>query len=86
MERRERLKKIIATREGDIDIELPSTAGAMLVDEAPVQTDLFYTEGGEGLKKARMELAGASLRHAQQRLAQARALREDPFATQVSPG
>lgn len=68
MERRERLKKIIAQREGEVEIDLPSLAGQSVVQEVEVQREIFYTEGSDELKAARVELAHFSLRRAKQRI------------------
>ncbi|GLC45347.1 hypothetical protein PLESTB_000312800 [Pleodorina starrii] len=77
MERRERLKRIIAQREGEVDLDLPTTE-QLLVEEVAVQKELFYTEGPDELRTARLALARYSLVRAKARLLGAKRRRDDP--------
>lgn len=83
MERRERLKKIIAQREGEVEIDLPSLAGQTLIQEVEVQREIFYTEGPEALKAARVEIAQFSLRNAKARITGAKRRAADLELRQV---
>ncbi|KXZ52453.1 hypothetical protein GPECTOR_9g497 [Gonium pectorale] len=78
MERRERLKRLIASRDGEVDLELPTTTEAMVTEEVAVQKELFYTEGPEELRAARAALARYSLTRAKARLQGAKRRRDDP--------
>ncbi|EFJ41018.1 hypothetical protein VOLCADRAFT_84238 [Volvox carteri f. nagariensis] len=82
MERRERLKRIIAQRDGELDLDLPTTEQT-LVEEVAVQK-LFYTEGPDELRTARLALTRYSLLRAKARLLGAKRRREDPGALQAS--
>ena len=83
MERRERLKKIVAER-GDggaaavAGLEGAPVTGAVVIEqEVAVQKEVFYTEGSEDLKAARLEIARWSLPRAAARVRAARRLRAD---------
>ncbi|KAG2441873.1 hypothetical protein HXX76_003480 [Chlamydomonas incerta] len=79
MERRERLKRIIAQRDGEVDLDLANTSVTdQVVEEVEVQKEKFYTEGPEELRTARMAIARYSLLRAKARLQGAKRRREDP--------
>ncbi|GFR45922.1 hypothetical protein Agub_g7380 [Astrephomene gubernaculifera] len=80
MERRERLKRLIAQRgEGEVELELQLPGGEqqLLEEEVAVQKELFYTEGSEALRSARRTLAAYSLLAAKGRLRGAKRRREE---------
>ncbi|GIL66866.1 hypothetical protein Vafri_20334 [Volvox africanus] len=83
MERRERLKRIIAQRDGEVELDLPTTE-QLLSEEVAVQKELFYTEGPDELRAARLALARFSLVRAKGRLLGAKRRREDPDALPVA--
>jgi hypothetical protein len=64
-ERRERLQKIVALRTEPLP-EQP-IIGQLVVEQLEAATELFYTEGPEGLKAARQKIAAWSLRRSKQR-------------------
>ena len=76
MERRERLRTLLAALDAADGGELPAPADAEMLTEAPPMAELFYTEGSEALLAARMQIASQSLRAAATRLAAARARAE----------
>ncbi|KAG2485719.1 hypothetical protein HYH03_015603 [Edaphochlamys debaryana] len=81
MERRERLKRLIAQRgDGDeiLALELPTGGDQTLLEEVAVQKELFYTEGPEELRSARTAIARFSLVRAKGRLLRAKRRREEP--------
>lgn len=78
MERRERLKRFIAEREGQIDLDLPTANDGVIVEEVQVQKELFYTEGTDELREARLGVAHWSLKRAKERLLRAKRRRDDP--------
>jgi hypothetical protein len=70
MERRDRLKKIVAERGDDAAAALDGApvTGAMVVEEAAVvQKELFHTEGPPELQQARLDIARWSLKRARNR-------------------
>lgn len=71
MERRERLRKLLAEREaaGEGAIDGAPLIGQVVVEEVEMQRELFYTEGEEALLKARKAIAEWSLPRAAQRIA-----------------
>ena len=85
MERRERLKKVLAEREaaGEM-VDGAPLVGQVVMEEVAVQKELFYTEGAEDLKEARNNLADWSLKRAAGRLRAAQQQRRDLEALRVS--
>eukprot|EP00201_Polytomella_parva_P006267 CAMPEP_0175085054 /NCGR_PEP_ID=MMETSP0052_2-20121109/28430_1 /TAXON_ID=51329 ORGANISM="Polytomella parva, Strain SAG 63-3" /NCGR_SAMPLE_ID=MMETSP0052_2 /ASSEMBLY_ACC=CAM_ASM_000194 /LENGTH=563 /DNA_ID=CAMNT_0016356983 /DNA_START=234 /DNA_END=1921 /DNA_ORIENTATION=+ len=88
MERRERLKKLFATRESELDFSALTNVieppGSTLADSdalPPRPTEIFYTEGIPGLRAARLAIAEYSLPRAQRRLDLARHLYADVEAS-----
>ncbi|KAF8062934.1 hypothetical protein HT031_003773 [Scenedesmus sp. PABB004] len=75
MERRERLRKVLAEREaaGEGAPDGAPLIGQVVVEEVVMQRELFYTEGSDGLVAARRAIAAWSLPRAAARLADARA-------------
>jgi U4/U6 small nuclear ribonucleoprotein PRP4 len=78
-----RLRKLLAgmNEEAAVAALGPPTDLEMAEAEAAVavpQSEIFYTEGGAGLRAARLEVAQFSLRRAALRLAAARRQRGDP--------
>ncbi|KAF6260005.1 WD40-repeat-containing domain protein [Scenedesmus sp. NREL 46B-D3] len=71
MERRERLRKHLAEREaaGEGAPDGAPLIGQVVVEEAEMQRQLFYTEGDEALLAARKAIAAWSLPRAAERLA-----------------
>jgi len=67
MERRERLRQLLAEADAADGGELPAPADAEVLTEAPV-AELFYTEGSDALLQTRLSLARSSLLAAQARL------------------
>lgn len=76
MERRERLKRIVAER----GVPLTSAHGAsgqdIVVEVSKNQKELFYTEGTDALMLARKEIAAWSLMEAKNRIGGAKRKRE----------
>lgn len=67
MERRERLKYLVALK----DVVLPPTYGGTMYDSNIIidnQKELFFTEGAAGLLECRKELARWSLERAKERI------------------
>lgn len=73
MERRERLRALLASLDEADGGELPAPVDAQLLSEAPAEAELFYTEGNDALLTSRLEVAAFSLRAAAARLSAARA-------------
>lgn len=75
MERRERLRRIIAERDlGDV----AGRPGQIVVEHVVTQhKELFYTEGDDALKSARKDIAQWSLKRAAQRVRSAKRKRDD---------
>lgn len=78
MERRERLRKMLATMDEGRAAALAASNEVAMEEAAPLPKELFYTEGAEELKQARIEIAEFSLRRAAARLAAAKRRRLDP--------
>jgi U4/U6 small nuclear ribonucleoprotein PRP4 len=83
MERRDRLQKLLAGMDEEQAVAAlgPPTEQEMAEAEAAVAvpaTEVFYTEGSQQLKAARLEIANFSLRRAALRLSSARRQRSDP--------
>lgn len=82
MERRDRLRKLLAAmgEEAAVAALGPPTDEEMAEAEAAAvpTTEVFYTEGSEALRTARLEVAQFSLRRAAARLAVAQRRRESP--------
>eukprot|EP00195_Chlamydomonas_chlamydogama_P009404 CAMPEP_0202890186 /NCGR_PEP_ID=MMETSP1392-20130828/686_1 /ASSEMBLY_ACC=CAM_ASM_000868 /TAXON_ID=225041 /ORGANISM="Chlamydomonas chlamydogama, Strain SAG 11-48b" /LENGTH=463 /DNA_ID=CAMNT_0049573717 /DNA_START=97 /DNA_END=1488 /DNA_ORIENTATION=- len=76
MERRERLRKVMAQRDAEL-AEAPAVGQLVVEEAAALRTELFYTEGPEELKEARMSIAHFSLKAAARRIAGAKRRRED---------
>ena len=72
MERRERLRALLAAMDQADGGELPAPADAELLAEAPALPELFYTEGSSELMAARMAIASYSLPRTAARLAAAK--------------
>ena len=76
MERRDRLKRLVAER----DIPLATTMGdggkEVVVAVSAAQRELFHTEGTEELLAARMQFANWSLKRAKERILSAKRKRE----------
>ena len=88
MERRDRLKRLLAEKEAEGE-ELPDVAPYLgqprVVEETVAEAqELFYTEGSEELRRARLDIAQFSLERAKHRIAGAKRRRQDPIADQVS--
>jgi U4/U6 small nuclear ribonucleoprotein PRP4 len=73
MERRERLRAMLAALDAQDGGELPAPADAEMLAEAPAEPELFYTEGSAELLAARAAIADYSLPRAAARLEAARA-------------
>ncbi|KAL3132459.1 hypothetical protein ABBQ32_009012 [Trebouxia sp. C0010 RCD-2024] len=81
MERRARLRKIMATMDDEDDRKAALPGGAFeeeYEEAAPPKKELFYTEGPASLKQARLQTALFSLDRAASRLAGAKRKRESP--------
>ena len=76
MERRERLRQLLASMDAADGGELPAPADAEVLTGLPPPAELFYTEGGEALLQARLRLAQSSLAACAARLASERELHE----------
>eukprot|EP00891_Asterochloris_glomerata_P000483 jgi/Astpho2/483/e_gw1.00011.43.1_t len=79
MERTQRLRHLLATMDDD-DERRQRLAGVQFEEpaEAAPQKELFYTEGPQDLKAARLRLAHYSLQAAKARIAGAKRKRDDP--------
>jgi U4/U6 small nuclear ribonucleoprotein PRP4 len=73
MERRERLRALLAALDQQDGGELPAPADAEMLAEAPAEPELFYTEGSAELLVARAAVADFSLPRTAARLAAERA-------------
>ena len=76
MERRERLRLLLAGLDAADGGELQAPADAEVLTGAPPKAELFYTEGGDALLQARLLLAKYSLAAASKRLQAERELWE----------
>lgn len=81
MERRERLRKLVAERQGE-GLPLPLVGQLVVQEKAPVQREVFFTEGPEGLKAARLDMARWSLVRARDRIREAKRRKENDIARQ----
>ncbi|KAI8471206.1 MAG: WD40-repeat-containing domain protein [Monoraphidium minutum] len=77
MERRDRLKKIVAEREVTGLDGAPVTGSLVLEEQVAVQRETFYTEGPQELARARMDLTVWSIGRAAARVRAAKRARED---------
>ncbi|KAL6751821.1 WD40-repeat-containing domain protein [Haematococcus lacustris] len=85
MERRERLRRLLAQQEAEL-AEAPAVGQVVVTQLAPVQTEKFYTEGSEALKAARTSIALWSLQRAAVRLAAAKRRRDDEETRMTATG
>ena len=83
MERRERLRKLVAEHEGDLPLE-GAAVGQLVVEEVVSQRELFFSEACEELVAARRQIGEYSVRRAKKRLATARERQEDESRYRVS--
>ncbi len=81
MERRERLRKVVAQQDAEM-AEAPMQ-GQIIVEELAPSSELFYTEGSDELKAVRGGFAQYSLKQAYQRIAGAKRRRDDPALHKV---
>ncbi len=83
MERRDRLRKLVAEREAADLGGLPSMGAIEVVEEEKLQTEVFYTEGTDELLSARKGIAQWSLRRAAARTSAAKRRKTDEGGLQV---
>ncbi|GMH40875.1 hypothetical protein BSKO_08779 [Bryopsis sp. KO-2023] len=76
MERRERLKRIVAERDVPLSAAHGESGQEMLIEVQKDQKEVFYTEGVEELMSARQEIAQWSLVRGKSRIATAKRKRE----------
>lgn len=86
MERRDRLKKIIAEKEITGLAGAPVTGALELEEQVVEQKEVFYTEGTEELQQARMAIAMWSVPRAAARVRAAKRLREDLGSLKAAKG
>ncbi|DBB14069.1 TPA: hypothetical protein ACH3X3_001030 [Trebouxia sp. C0006] len=87
MERRARLRKIMATMDDEDERKAALPGGAFeeeYEEAAPPKKELFYTEGSALLKQARLHIAHFSLDRAAARLAGAKRKRESPDEDEIA--
>eukprot|EP00242_Pyramimonas_sp_CCMP2087_P002515 CAMPEP_0198232380 /NCGR_PEP_ID=MMETSP1445-20131203/115701_1 /TAXON_ID=36898 /ORGANISM="Pyramimonas sp., Strain CCMP2087" /LENGTH=521 /DNA_ID=CAMNT_0043913051 /DNA_START=292 /DNA_END=1857 /DNA_ORIENTATION=- len=78
MERRDRLRMLLAKMDADDGGELAAPEDAEVLTEVPKEPELFYTEGSSDLLRCRGVILESSLRMAAERIAQQKRKREDP--------
>ncbi|KAK3267285.1 hypothetical protein CYMTET_24147 [Cymbomonas tetramitiformis] len=78
MERRERLRKLLAALDAEDGGELPVPEEAEVLTELPDEQEVFYTEGPSDLLRCRGAIAEFSLVRAAQRVATQKRKRQDP--------
>ncbi|CAK0746230.1 hypothetical protein CVIRNUC_001676 [Coccomyxa viridis] len=84
MERRARLRKLLAAMDEDEKVEKLGAPEPEQYVEAQVQTEKFYTEGSPALKAARLQIAHWSLERAMDRISSAKRKRESPDEDEVA--
>jgi len=77
MERRERLRRLLAQQAVELD-EAPAVGQLVVETVATIQKEKFYTEGPEELAKARGEIAQWSLHRAAARNTASKRFRDEP--------
>jgi hypothetical protein len=83
MERRDRLRKLVAEREAADLGGLPAMGAIEVVEEEKLQTEVFYTEGTGELLAARKGIAQWSLRRGAARTGAAKRQKTDEGGLQV---
>ncbi len=73
---------MMAARDAEF-ADAPLTGQIVLQEQAIAQNELFYTEGPEELKRARLQVAQFSLKRAAQRIHSVKRRRADPEANEV---